>query len=806
MKELHLICNAHIDPIWQWEWEEGVAAAISTFRSAADLSDEFDYIFCHNEVSLYKNIEEYAPDLFERIKVLIRKGKWHIMGGWYLQPDCNMPQGESFIRQIQVGHMYFKEKFDASPTTAICFDAFGHTRGLVQICKKCGQDSYILCRTGDDPVPSAQFMWEGFDGSKIAVLAAPGYANSLGNAAETIKRKAEELEQDTICVLWGVGNHGGGPSRKDLKDIEALMAEGTMKIIHSTPESFFAKINPQVVHDKSLRTSMAGCYTTMSKIKQGHASLENQLWTVEKMCSVAALKGLIEYPEKELDEVVEDLLNCEFHDVLPGSSIKAGEENGLRLIEHGLQILNTLRARAFFALSSGEESAKEGEYPILVFNPLSYEYETDVTCEMMLSDQNWNQESVSHLRIEDKDGNRLPIQKIKEESNLTLDWRKKIIFHTKLKPLEISRFSVYVDFLPPDAKTDFNIENGITFDAPGKHVEIDKKTGLLRSYKLNGREIIRDGAFKPYLYKDNEDPWGMGTIQCSEMMGENPVEFKLMEHPDGVFSGMKPIQVIENGDIYLGVECFFECENTRLRIEYDIYKNTPAIDIKIDSFINDCNRMLKVEIPCADKGRYIGQTAFGTEELYENGRECVAQRFVAVKADDGNCVALLNRGTYGSSYKDGSIFMSLLRSATYCAHPLGDDRPLVPTDRFTKKIDIGERNFAFRLTIGKVDELNRLADEFNLQCYALNVFPVTASKKPLPFNLSVSDNDISFVAMKKQQCATNYILRFYNGCDKRKKATVRLNAASINLDFSRYEVKTLVYDGEALTETFEMKI
>ena len=133
MKEVHLICNAHLDPIWQWEWEEGAAAALSTFRAAADLADQFDYIFCHNEVTLYKYIEEYAQGLFARIKELIRKGKWHIMGGWYLQPDCNMPQGESFVRQIQVGHRYFMEKFGVNPTTAINFDAFGHTRGLVQI-------------------------------------------------------------------------------------------------------------------------------------------------------------------------------------------------------------------------------------------------------------------------------------------------------------------------------------------------------------------------------------------------------------------------------------------------------------------------------------------------------------------------------------------------------------------------------------------------------------------------------------------------------------------------------------------------
>ena len=109
-KEIHLICNAHIDPIWQWDWAEGVSAVLSTFYSAVNLAEKFDYIFCHNEVTVYKYVEEYAPSLFEKIKDLVKRGKWHIMGGWYLQPDCNMPLGESFVRQIRMGQAYFKEK------------------------------------------------------------------------------------------------------------------------------------------------------------------------------------------------------------------------------------------------------------------------------------------------------------------------------------------------------------------------------------------------------------------------------------------------------------------------------------------------------------------------------------------------------------------------------------------------------------------------------------------------------------------------------------------------------------------------
>ena len=146
MKNVYLLCNAHIDPIWLWKWQEGAAEAISTFRTAANFCEEVDgFVFNHNEALLYEWIEEYEPELFGRIQKLVADGKWHFMGGWYLQPDCIMLSGESFIRQIEYGRRYFKEKFDKTPTTAINFDPFGHTRGLVQILKKTVLTHTCLC-------------------------------------------------------------------------------------------------------------------------------------------------------------------------------------------------------------------------------------------------------------------------------------------------------------------------------------------------------------------------------------------------------------------------------------------------------------------------------------------------------------------------------------------------------------------------------------------------------------------------------------------------------------------------------------
>ena len=280
MKTFHLICNAHLDPVWLWEWEEGAAEAVSTFRIAADMCERFEsFVFNHNEVTLYKWVEEFEPALFERIRRLVADGRWHIMGGWYLQPDCNMPSAESFVRQMLLGRRYFQEKFGVTPTTAINFDSFGHSRGLVQLMAKAGYDSYLFCRpiASQLTLPGDDFVWVGYDGSEIIAHRAPEMYNShRGQAGAKV---SEWLEKNTArsvsSLLWGVGNHGGGPSYEDLRQIEALIAqtEGT-KIVHSTPEAYFRELResgePLPRHLSDLNPHAVGCYTSQIRIKQKH--------------------------------------------------------------------------------------------------------------------------------------------------------------------------------------------------------------------------------------------------------------------------------------------------------------------------------------------------------------------------------------------------------------------------------------------------------------------------------------------------------------------------------------------------------
>ena len=508
MKRLHLICNAHIDPIWQWTWDEGISSAIATFKSAADLAEEFDYIFCHNEAMLYEAIEECAPDLFERIKKLVQQGKWKITGGWYLQPDCNMPAGETFVRQISVGKKYFKEKFGVEPTIAYNFDAFGHSLGLVQILAKNGYTGYMACRprSGDQfEYPGRFFKWESPDGSSVIVTNSGSYGTLLGEAAAKIYAEAtggatgmlgsegaKEVDAEEVNYsLWGVGNHGGGPSRKDLRDIANMRIDG-MEIMHSTPEALFADdITVSGTVNRSLVTCMPGCYSSMARIKQAYRRTENLFYATEKMLLSAKLNGVC-IDDSEMRKAEKKLLLATFHDILPGTCVPEGEKEGLCALAYAERICMDYRTKAFLRMAMAQKPAGAGEFPVFVFNYAPYAVNAPVEVEFMLENQNWNEAIRFNPRVY-FEGKEVPCQTIKEESTLNLDWRKKVVFEANLPPMSLMRFEI--------------------------KVSADERTPmpLAQEYKLE--QAWKWGKGKPVfeIYEDTADPWGMSAEELAEL-------------------------------------------------------------------------------------------------------------------------------------------------------------------------------------------------------------------------------------------------------------------------------------------------
>jgi alpha-mannosidase len=171
-----LICNAHLDPTWQWAWEEGLTETLATFETADVLLGEYpEFIFNHNEALLYEQIKQHRPDLFERIKKWVAAGRWIISGGWYLQPDCNFPSGESFVRHGLLGRRFFKREFNAEPKVAYNLDPFGHHANMPQILRGLGFRMYVHFRPhrGQLALPDKPYRWQGIDGSEVVAVRPP---------------------------------------------------------------------------------------------------------------------------------------------------------------------------------------------------------------------------------------------------------------------------------------------------------------------------------------------------------------------------------------------------------------------------------------------------------------------------------------------------------------------------------------------------------------------------------------------------------------------------------------------------------
>lgn len=816
-KKTYIICNAHLDPVWQWEWEEGAAEALSTFRIAADFCEEYDdFIFCHNEVLLYDWIEQYDPELFARIQKLVSKGKWHIMGGWQLQPDCNMPSGESIVRQILSGRKYFLEKFGKVPQVAINFDSFGHSRGLVQIMAKSGYKGYIHMRPMPNflELPANEYKWIGYDGSEIIGIRPDGwYCTPKGKAAEYINATVNKCPAGDINMrLWGIGNHGGGPSKRDLDDLKTLKAElkaQNAELIHSTPEEYLAQASK--AHNfpefkQSLVPWSVGCYTSQVRIKQRHRLAESTYYLTEIMCSHASAAGLITYPFKELSDAMYDIMLAEFHDILPGTSIQPAEEMGLRVLDHALEILSRLKAKAFFALSQGQSCAQPDKIPVFVYNPYPYEITEDIVCEFNLWDQHLEQDFMNPI-IYDQNGSICPTQCEKEYSTIPIEWRKRVVFTAPLAPMSINRFDCGFKALPQKPAPDVLDADGyFILNRGNSQLKINKNTGLVDSYTKDGKNFLACSAFNLEVYEDDFDPWGMMVTSFKNKIGE----FRLLNQAETqeflcLENELSPVHIIEDGAVRTVVEAVFGYKNSYAVLKY--YFNHSG-ELKLDVRVNwsEKQKLLRLNVPTTLQNSVcVGEQPYGEEALNGELLENVSQGYITV-SDNKDCLLAVNNGTYGSCFdsRSGILKYTLLRSPSYCAHPYFD-RKVMPTDRYMPYIEQGERDFSFKFCIGASNKLrsraSRTAWQFNMQPMSLSFYPTGSNQLPLsPVKLS-DTNVITLTTLKKAENQDGYIVRLFNPTESAQECRLSFCQAEISLCFGAYEIKTLRYDGNSLCET-----
>ena len=381
-QKAHMIGHHHIDLIWLWPWEESVEVVRSTWQSVLDRMDENpDIRFIQTSAAAYKWVEDTDPAMFRKIAQRIREGRWLVIGGWWVEPDCNVPSGEAFVRQGLYGKRYFKEKFGVETDIGVNHDSFGHNWMLPQILAGMRIDKYIFMRPGpgeNTHVPADVFWWEGPDGSRVLTYRISSYGTWGDDSQAIMNTIGEERKRlnpglNDILVYYGMGNHGGVQTKELIQAIRDLKTKsGDVEIVFGDPKEFFESIEKSgvefPVYRNDLQYHARGCYSTIASIKKMNRENENLLCSAEKMSVVANTLVKKEYPLEKLTESWRRLLFAQFHDILPGSSIQSAYTDviawhgGVRMAAR--EIINT-SAQSIGAMI--DTNRREG-IPIVVWN------------------------------------------------------------------------------------------------------------------------------------------------------------------------------------------------------------------------------------------------------------------------------------------------------------------------------------------------------------------------------------------------------------------------------------------------------
>jgi alpha-mannosidase len=840
---IHLICNAHLDPVWQWRWEEGASEAISTFRTAADILNEHPgLVFCHNEAVLYRWVERLDPALFREIRRLVRAGRWAISGGWFLQPDANLPGIESLIRQIEEGRTYFRDKFGAVPRVAYNFDSFGHGGGLPQVLRLAGYELYIFMRPqeSDRSLPSGLFRWRGVDGSVIPAyrLEVGLYHTEYGNIEERLAAGVDlALKRGRdVPVFWGIGDHGGGATRADLEKIDAFIArEKRVRILHSTPERFWRSVraaakNAPIV-EGDLQRCFPGCYTSLSRIKRAEA--ENLGGIVQAESQRAATWWLFgqKYPDEKFAGVWRSHLFNDFHDILPGSCVESAERDALDLYGKAAAEARMLKLEA--AAAWAQTCGDRAEIPLTVLNANPALRRMPVEAEFMIEHRpKWT--GTWSVRLKEIGGGDIVCQEEQPEALLPFNgWRRKIVFLADLPGVgaafykvipeehnagEVSAYPndiresdadlwIVGDGFPPENKErSKGKENewnpGFASSAA---VPVGRRSGLLESLRIGGVDCLDGGAPRAIVLDDPGDSWGTDGRSYRDVVGE--------------FEPASPTRIVERGPVRTILESERTCLRSRLVLSTIIYPTWPVVEFRLRLLWNEERKRLILVFPTALKaGDILCGIPGGAIRRPADGEEHVHGRWCALEgALEGKPAAfgIAHPGFHGIGFRDGEIRLSVLRSSAYC-HEQGFN---LRSDRAYRFADQGLHEIRLAVTAGKPKEIRgflaALSDyltappavyahlpfggnTFKKRKGAASVSSAGLTGLPAAGFLSVSVPNVRLLTCRRSADGKALLVRFQESAGRKTKARVTIDHPAgaagepivVAARFNPYEMKT----------------
>ncbi len=687
---VHLIVNSHLDPVWLWKREQGIDEVLATARTACQVLEEFPEVhITRGEAWFYETIRELDPVLYRRIQLQVAAGRWHIVGGWYIQPDCNLLMPESYRKHGEIGGEFFRREFGVRVKTGFNVDSFGHGACLPDFYAACGIENYVYMRPNSTEMPGAPphlFLWESEKGARLTTYRlSRAYCTTGLDPAENFRLNLEATlaetapgEEHAMCFI-GVGDHGGGPAREEIRwALDHLEYRPGVTLRFSHPDAYFEVVRGEFLplYRGELHHHAIGCYSALRRIKRELLRSEERLLQAERFTGE---------PASRWEEAWKKVLFAGFHDILSGTCIRSAYEDIY-------DDLGSVRSEALRALSTAVRrrnvALPEAPHQRLIFdNPGGGDYSGLLEFEPWAG-YLWVKDAPPALyHLETLEGKVIPSQRLTPEA---------------LNPL--LRYAAPLN-IPAGGRRIFYLIPGAAPVAPGRArageggrvlenalLRAELGPGGVASLQAGGREYLREPSYLA-VHPDASDTWSHGLRSYEEPERERLTggSFRILE--DSPEAGLLAASAMDltNG------QCRFSVED-----------GVPALRLRLRLNWNRTQSLLKFSLPVAFPVReWLGGCPGGTVRRPADGAEYPFYRF-AVLEGEGMALAVVSADFFSADLRsDGTLRLTLLRSPYYAHH---DPTP-VPEGTFAPVTDRGEHEFDITLLALPEYDPKAIADE-----------------------------------------------------------------------------------------------
>jgi alpha-mannosidase len=778
---VRLVGNSHIDMAWLWPWTETVEVVRNTFQSVLDLMREYpDFKFTMSSARTYEWMQEKYPDLFHQIEQRVKEGRWEIIGGMWVEPDLNMPDGESLVRQILVGKRYFEKNFGVDVKIGWNPDSFGYNWQLPQIYAKSGMGYFVTQKLmwahEFTTFPYKFFWWQAPDGSRLLTYFPHDYADPID--AEPLANQVAIWmpsiygktipENPEMMHLYGVGDHGGGPTRVMLDHADQLRAPDTVfpKLQFSFARDFFRDMEKKLPsmqvptwNGELYFQYHRGVFTTQSETKRQIRRSEENVLNAEKFASLASLYGQA-YPGG-MEDIWKHLLFDHFHDIMPGSGIAVNYLDAKRNLENVDRAANDITFGSLREIAAHVNTQHEG-VPVVLFNPLSWN-RTDLTeVEAQLPSGS------AHIRVTDSSG------KTAETQLLAMDretHRARFLLLSNTPSLGYATYFVQGATSAP-ANHSLLQASADAMENEFIRVKIDPQTGCMTSLfdKRSGTESLAPAE---------TDTGGPKNIACGNLLQafvDKPKQWDAwnidadFEKQYWSLDKADEVKLVESGPLRAIIRVKNHFQNSTFVRDITLSAGVPRVDVKMQVEWHEKHILLKVAFPVgahSDQATY--EIPFGSVQRPTTRNTPAEQAQFEVPAyrwadlsDAKHGLSLLNDSKYGYDAKGNVLRLSLLRSPEY-PDPHADE---------------GHHEFIYSLYPhggGWKEALTvRRGYELNYKLISVSAGKHDGILPPEHSFLQIKPENVIITALKKAEDDNSLLLRFYEWAGKRGDATVSL--------------------------------